>query len=135
AEAEVKAVAGSSYLGYLPLNDIMNRMASAAFLVLPSVCYEGFPRTLVEAFASGMPVIASRMGSMAELVVDGRTGLLFNPGDAADLASKISWAHAHPQEMMQMGQAAREEYEARYTPERNCAELIDIYRSAMAQSG
>ncbi|MDO9002628.1 MAG: glycosyltransferase family 4 protein [Aquabacterium sp.] len=134
-EAETKAVAGTSYLGFLPLDDIMARMASAAFLVLPSVCYEGFPRTLVEAFASGMPVIASRLGSMAELVADGRTGLLFNPGDAADLAAKIEWAHQHPQAMLLMGQAARKEYESRYTPEQNCAELIEIYRQAIAESG
>ncbi|CAH0351849.1 Phosphatidyl-myo-inositol mannosyltransferase [Aquabacterium sp. CECT 9606] len=134
-EAEAKAVAGAGYLGFLPLQDIMARMASAAFLVLPSVCYEGFPRTLVEAYASGTPVIASRLGSMAELVADGRTGLLFNPGDAEDLAAKIEWAQSHPQEMIRMGQAARQEYEARYTPERNCAELIEIYRAAMAQSG
>lgn len=134
-ESEAKLVAGSNYLGFLPLDDIMSRMASAAFLVLPSVCYEGFPRTLVEAFASGMPVIASRLGSMAELVAEGRTGLLFNPGDAADLAAKIEWAHAHPHDMLLMGHAARKEYESRYTPERNCAELIEIYRQAIAESG
>ncbi len=134
-EDEVRGVAGEAYLGFRPLPDIMARMAHAAFLVLPSVCYEGFPRTLVEAFASGMPVIASRLGSMAELVSDGRTGLLFEPGSAEDLAAKIRWAQAHPAEMLQMGQAARLEYEARYTPERNCAELIAIYRSAMAESG
>ncbi|MES2090650.1 MAG: glycosyltransferase family 1 protein, partial [Pseudomonadota bacterium] len=66
---------------------------------------------------------------------DGQTGLLFEPGNAADLAAKVCWANAHPQEMLRMGQAARAEYENRYTPERNCAELIEIYRSAMDQSG
>jgi glycosyltransferase involved in cell wall biosynthesis len=130
-EAETRAVAGGSYLGFLPLRDIMERMSAAAFLVLPSVCYEGFPRTLVEAFASGVPVIASRLGSMAELVSNGVTGLLFEPGNAADLVDKIQWANANPQEMLRMGQAARAEYEARYTPEKNCEELVGIYGQAI----
>ena len=133
-----EAVAGASgvdYLGFLPLAEIWGHLSTASYLVVPGVLYEGFPRTIVEAFASGVPVIASRLGSLAEVVTDGKTGLLFNPGDDEDLATKLAWAEAHPQEMIRMGQAAREEYEARYTPERNCAELIEIYRSAMAQSG
>ncbi|RZI86208.1 MAG: glycosyltransferase [Rubrivivax sp.] len=130
-EAETRQVAGDAYLGFLPLADIMSRLSGAAFLVLPSVCYEGFPRTLVEAFANGVPVIASRLGSMAELVTDGVTGLLFEPGNAADLATKVRWANEHPQEMLGMGQAARAEYEHRYTPERNCAELVEIYAQAI----
>lgn len=134
-ESEVRDVAGDAYAGFLPLDQIMARLSRSAFLVLPSICYEGFPRTLVEAFANGVPVIASRLGSMAELIADGQTGLLFEPGNAADLAAKVCWANAHPQEMLRMGQAARAEYERRYTPERNCAELIEIYQAAMGQSG
>ncbi len=130
-EAQVKAVAGEAYAGFLPLSEIMQRLTRASYLVLPSVCYEGFPRTLVEAFASGVPVIASRLGSMAELVADGRTGLLFNPGDAADFVAKLRWADAHPQEMARMGSAARAEYESRYSPEQNYRELISIYERAI----
>lgn len=131
----VAVASGMEYLGFLPLAEIWGQLATASYLVVPSVWYEGFPRTIVEAFASGVPVIASRLGSLAEVVTDGQTGLLFNPADDEDLAAKLAWADSHPQEMIRMGQAARQEYEARYTPERNCAELIEIYRSAMAQSG
>ncbi|MES2090651.1 MAG: glycosyltransferase, partial [Pseudomonadota bacterium] len=67
-ESEVRDVAGGAYAGFLPLDQIMARLSRSAFLVLPSICYEGFPRTLVEAFANGVPVIASRLGSMAELI-------------------------------------------------------------------
>lgn len=130
-ETQVQAIAGEAYVGFLPLGEIMQRLSRASYLVLPSVCYEGFPRTLVEAFASGVPVIASRLGSMAELVADGRTGLLFNPGDAADFAAKLQWADAHPQEMARMGAAARAEYESRYSPEQNYRELISIYERAI----
>ncbi|MDI1259305.1 glycosyltransferase family 4 protein [Aquabacterium sp.] len=131
----VTGASGVDYLGFLPLTEIWGHLSTASYMVVPSVWYEGFPRTIVEAFASGVPVIASRLGSLAEVVTDGKTGLLFNPGDDEDLAAKLAWAESHPQAMIRMGQAAREEYEARYTPERNCAELIEIYRSAMAQSG
>lgn len=130
-EAQVQAVAGQAFVGFLPLSEVMQRLAQASYLVLPSVCYEGFPRTLVEAFASGVPVIASRLGSMAELISDGRTGLLFNPGDAADFVAKLKWADAHPQEMARMGSAARAEYESRYSPDQNYRELISIYERAI----
>lgn len=107
-------------------------MSRAAFLVLPSACYEGFPRTLVEAYACGLPVIASRHGSLRELVHEGRTGLLFEPGDASGLAERIRWAQANPAAMLEMGRTARAEYEARYTPAHNVAELEGIYGRAIS---
>jgi glycosyltransferase involved in cell wall biosynthesis len=106
-------------------------MRSAAFRVIPSLCYESFPRSLVEAFACGLPVIASRLGSLAELVDDGRTGILFNPGDVTDLADKLEWARANPAAMARMGDAARAEYERKYTPANNYDRLIAIYRDAI----
>ena len=79
-----------------------------------------------------LPVIASRLGALVELVEEGVTGLLFEPGNAADLANKMRWAQANPERMAAMGAAARARYEAHYTAERNYAQLIDIYRDAMA---
>jgi glycosyltransferase involved in cell wall biosynthesis len=126
-----RATFGAGYLGYLPLPEIMDRMARARFLILPSVCYENSPRTIVEAFACGLPVIASRLGALSNIVNDGVTGLLFKPGDAQDLAATISWAQAHPAEMTLMGRAARAEYEREYTPQRNYKLLVDIYDDAI----
>jgi glycosyltransferase involved in cell wall biosynthesis len=68
---------------------------------------------------------------MAALIRDGETGLLFEPGNAADLATKLQWAQAHPERMGAMGRAARAEYEAHYTPEKNYAMLMDIYADAI----
>lgn len=129
-ESQVRAVVGQTYQGAQPLAVILSKMQSASYLVIPSVCYEGFPRTLVEAFASGLPVIASRHGSLAELIDEGHTGLLFEPGDSADLLAKLQWADAHPEAMRAMGQNARMAYEQSYTAERNYELLCSIYDQA-----
>lgn len=75
-------------------------------------------------------MIASRLGAMAEIVEEGRTGLLFEPGDAEDLAEKVAWAWAHPRELAEMGREARREYEQKYTAEKNYEMLMAIYERA-----
>ncbi len=99
------------------------------FLVWPSEgLYESFGLVAIEAFACGIPVIASRAGVMQEMVRDGETGLHFSSGDADDLATKVQWAWAHPQEMRKMGRNARLEYESKYTATRNYQLLLKIYQ-------
>lgn len=120
-------------VGHLGAERVREAIRSAAFLVMPSQWYEGFPVVIAEAFANGLPVIASRLGAMAELIGDGQTGLLFTPGDAADLADKVRWATAHAEEMRASGRRARQMYEAKYTPEVNYHLLIDIYKAAIAE--
>ena len=105
-------------------------MAGTAALVVPSICNETFGLVAIEAFACATPVLASRIGALADLVQDGITGLLFEPGDATDLAAKVRWAVSHPEQMRQMGIRARQQYERRYAPERNHAMLMDIYALA-----
>ncbi len=122
---------GVDLVGNRTTDQVLAEMASAVALVLPSIWYENFPRTLVEAFGAGLPVIASRIGSLAELVEHGQTGLLFNAGDAADLARTMVWAHEHPDEMATMGRNARARYESHYTPDINYRQLRAIYRDAI----
>jgi len=110
---------------------VVTLMKGARFLVFPSEWYEGFPMTLVEAFACGLPVIASRLGAMSEVIEDGRTGLHFNSGDHDDLAAKVAWLWSHPTEAEKMGREARAEFEAKYTAERNYQMLMEIYGSAL----
>ena len=125
---------GVAMLGALAPADVQREMRQARALVLPSIWYENFPRTLVEAFGAGLPVIASRLGAMAELVEPGVTGLLFEPGDPDELGRWLRWADAHPELMAQMGANARARFEALYTPETNYARLIEIYHSAMTEA-
>lgn len=131
-EAQVADALGDAFLGFRTRHDIMDRMRTASFLIVPSVCLEQLPTTILEAFACGLPVIASRVGPMGQIVEEHVTGLLFNPGDPADLAAKIAWSGAHPLEMQRMGRAARAEYEAKYTPSINYSMLLEIYHDAIA---
>jgi glycosyltransferase involved in cell wall biosynthesis len=114
-------------LGFQDRNSVFNLMNNSRFLVFPSEWYEGFPVAIAESFACGLPVIASRLGAMVELVTDGETGLLFEPGNAADLARKVQWLWSNPQESIRMGHNARKEYEDKYTPQRNYELLMSIY--------
>ena len=117
------------FVGGRDQQDVLSLIKGARFLVFPSEWYETFGRVAIEAFACGVPVVASRLGAMAEIVADGRTGLHFTPGDAADLAAKAEWAWTHPEEMREMGAEARREYERKYTAERNYERLMQIYEA------
>ena len=116
--------------GFLALPEVIALMRASLYMVVPSIWYENFPRTIVEAFSVGLPVIASRIGALAELIEDGVTGLLVEPGNAQDLASKMQWAHAHPEHMLAMGRQAHQRYCQRYAPDVNWAQLMNIYRDA-----
>jgi len=118
-------------LGRRAREEVFALMKEARFLVFPAECYENLPMAIAEAFATGLPVLASRLGAMAEIVEHGRTGLLFEPGNAEDLAAKVEWAWTHPKEKAEMGREARREYEQKYTAERNYEMLMEIYRRAM----
>jgi len=119
-------------LGYLGSEKLSQEMGAARFLVMPSLTYETFGMVIVEAFAHGLPVIASRQGAMAEIVEDGVTGLHFNPGDADDLAAKVRWMDSHPDECCTMGENARQVYEQKYTSERNYPLLLQLYKKVIA---
>jgi glycosyltransferase involved in cell wall biosynthesis len=86
---------------------------------------------IAEAFCQGLPVIASRLGAMAEIIEDGVTGLHFILGDKADLAAKVRWAADHPDDMRRMGANARRVYKQKYTPEANYRQLVAIYAQAI----
>jgi glycosyltransferase involved in cell wall biosynthesis len=117
--------------GHLPREGAIAAIRRAQFLIFPSLWYECFPLTLVEAFACGVPVIASQLGAMAELVDDGRTGMLFRAGESMDLAERIAWARCHARETDAMARACREEFLAKYTADKNFDQLMAIYNKVM----
>jgi len=119
-------------VGRLSNEELITLIKGAMFLVWPSEgYYETFGLVAIEAFACGVPVIASRLGSMSELVKDGKTGLLFEPGDEKDLAVKIKFLLNNPDECKRMGEEARREFENKYTAERNYRLLMEIYDNTL----
>jgi len=120
-------------LGALSKESVEHEMSRARALVVPSVWPEMFGVVVIEAFAQGTPVIASRIGALSSLVEHGVTGLLFDPGDANALCNAMRWAAANPDKMAEMGLRARQKYEESFSPERNYSQLLAIYQAAIGE--
>jgi len=132
-EAAVRDDRRISWLGRRTSQEVQQLMGAANCLVLPSICYENCPKTLLEAFSVGTPVIASRLGAMAEFVEHEQTGLHFTAGDANELAASIIRLTGEDRLRERMRQAARAEYEMHYTPQANYQMLMDIYQLASGE--
>lgn len=120
---------GVEYLGKKSQEEVAKLMQSALFLVVPSICYENFPRTIVEAFSNRLAVITANHGSMKEIVTNGETGLLFEAGSAADLREKIDTAISNPELLISMGNKCLSTYNEKYSPIINLNQLVGIYKS------
>jgi glycosyltransferase involved in cell wall biosynthesis len=131
----VRRVAGNiesiEYLGLLPWAETHEIMGRARALVFPSLCYEGMPRAIIEAFSRGTPAIAARAGSMAEMVRHRETGWLVDSGDCGALAGALSSVLAGSFEHTRIRAAARAEYERNYTADRQYGLLMDAYQRAI----
>lgn len=125
---------GIDYLGRQPRKTILSLMKDAMVLVFPSVWYEGFPMTIVEAYASGLPVIASNLGSMASIVRDKVTGLHFHAGESGDLISKVNWLLDNPSAVPDLRRNARLEFTSKYTAAQNYTQLIRIYNHVLGNT-
>jgi glycosyltransferase involved in cell wall biosynthesis len=119
-----------TWLGELPRQGILDAMKAATFLICPSTWYESFGLIIVEAFSTGLPVLASDIGALSELIEHERTGLLFKTGDAQDLVTKVQWASRHPDRLAAMRASARREFETRYMADTNYRTLMAIYEDA-----
>jgi len=115
------------YLGGMAPEAVYAQMASAQALVLPSICYENFPRTIVEAFACGLPVLASRLGALPDLVQEGVSGDLFEAGSASNLVDCIQRHATRSDKLIEMGMRARRCYEELWSPDVNYRRLMKIY--------
>ncbi|HAU66383.1 MAG: Glycosyltransferase [Candidatus Uhrbacteria bacterium GW2011_GWF2_39_13] len=79
--------------GFVSLNHLIRLLQAADAVVIPSICYENSPTVIYESFLVGVPVIASRIGGIPELIEEGVTGLLVKPGDTRELASAMETIH------------------------------------------
>ncbi|MBD1395616.1 glycosyltransferase family 4 protein [Pontibacter sp. JH31] len=119
------------YLGFQNRAQILALLKKAKGLIFSSEWLETFGMTIVEAFSTGTPVIAAKIGGAEQLVEDGLNGLHYTPGHAAELADKVQQLVQEPKLALRLGNAARQSYEARYTPEANYHMLLSIYEDAM----
>jgi glycosyltransferase involved in cell wall biosynthesis len=114
--------------------EVPELMERARAVMVPSVSHEGAGRVVLEAYASGVPVLASRAGGLPEVVEDGKTGLLLPPGDPQrwSNAAKILLDDAVS---TRMGRAGRLLWRRRYTPQHGLSNLESAYRSALRRAG
>ncbi len=122
------------WLGFQSPERVLEIVGSASFLVLPSLWYEGLPKIIVEAFSKGTPVVASNLGAMTELIDQGRTGLLFTPGDSASLIESVAKLSHDWDVLARMRVAARQEFEQKFTPEANYQILMAAYTRVLGAS-
>lgn len=118
------------YLGSLNKTAVYQQMQSCTALIFPSTWYEGMPLTIIESFACGTPVIASRLGAMASMVTDGHNGIHFDVNDNEGLAKAAEhWNSLSQPEKKWYEKNALETYAEYYTPQKNLHDLIGIYKS------
>lgn len=120
-----------SFLGYLNSSEVQKQLATARLLVLPSLSFEGFPMAIPEAFALGVPVAASNIGAIPSIIKDNENGILFKPGDSSTLYRAVKEIWDRSSWLSSLGQAARQEYDRKYTAEANYEILMEIYQKAM----
>ena len=114
---------------------VMHAIAKAKVLIIPSEWYEGFPMVIAESFACGTPVLASRIGSMEELIDEGKTGRKFTAGDPDDLAKQLQSMLKDSETLGRMREKSREYFETHLTEERNYTQLMRIYSDVLAGQG
>ncbi|HZQ22921.1 MAG TPA: glycosyltransferase [Terriglobales bacterium] len=115
------------FAGHLEGAELYERIGASCFTLMPSHAYETFGKTILESYAHGRAVIASDLGPRRELIVHGRTGLLFEAGKVEQLAAAISLLHSNPEAATKMGSAGRELVRLRHTPEHHYNTLVQLY--------
>ena len=132
--AQSKDQRSVEFLGRRSHDEVIAEMKRAGALIIPSLWYEAFPHTILEASACGVPIIASRLGTLPDVIDDGVTGLLFEPGNPADLRQKIDKLFARGDSSalgVRLGTAAREKFLGQYTADHAYELLTEIYSDAI----
>ncbi len=119
------------FRGWLDHHDVLERIKSATVLAVPSRWFEGFPMIVPEAFSTGTPIIASRIGSLAEIVEDGISGITRESDNHQSWREAIQLMLDDPRLARSLGHGARLVFEEKYTSQHNLRRLIEIYSYAI----
>lgn len=117
------------FLGHVSDEELLERYQHASVVVIPSH-YEGLPTVLLEAMACGTPCVATSVGGSAEVVDDGKNGVLLEPGRPSKLGAAIARLLENPERRAKLGAAARETVEERFTWETLTGTYVGLYREA-----
>lgn len=129
ASARGKNCSNITVTGPLQHNKLSAILANAKALILPSQCYETFGMVIIEAYAHSVPALAGRISGFPDLILPGKTGLLFTYNSAASLKECIiQFEHQH---QPAWNEAAQHEYKTKYSPEVNYRMLINIYHNSL----
>ncbi len=131
---ETKAEGRVVFSGALPPDKVLDKIKTARAVVMPSRWYEGFPMVVLEAMASATPVIASRIGSLAEIIQDGETGFLVDPFDPDAWKQKLSVVMNDAEGAARVGQQARQHFLTHCTNAAMLGKLLVIYREATGRA-
>ena len=126
-------LANVEFAGHLRGAELDRAIANSRFTVLPSHAYETLGKTILESYAAGRTVIATDLGSRRELIVEGKTGLLYRTGDVEQLASAIQFLTSRPGLADAMGREGRERVRLNYTPMAHYHALIDLYERLLGE--
>jgi len=129
----LRAEGGAEFLGQLSPEKVAQRLNQARAVVVPSLCLESFGMSALDAMAAGLPVVASRIGAIPELVRDGVDGILVSPGDPSVLADAMAHLDGHPEYARHLGTSGRTAVGSRFSPEQHLAKLLECYRLAGAE--
>jgi len=128
-----KDVKNVELLGYMSGQNLKEEIQRCMFTVIPSEWYENNPRSVIESFALGKPVIGARIGGIPELVRDNDTGLTFESGNVNDLRTQISKLVNNPADIERMGRNARRFVEEELNPDKHYDGLMKIYQYAIGK--
>ena len=120
-----------SFVGFQTKTEVLRLIGEAVLQVIPSECYENFPLVVLEAFACGTPVLASRLGSLDEIVEEGISGYKFEPSNPHDLADKVHQLTAVPDRLLSLRNAVRQMLLNHYSADANFTRLMEIYNGVL----
>ena len=120
-----------SLLGFKHTRELQKLISHSICTITPSQWYETFGLTLIESFAHGRPVIASRIGGMTEIVTDGIDGHLVHPGDVEQLRERMLWMAEHLTQAREMGLAGRRKVETHFDSKNHYQKLISVYQKVL----
>lgn len=115
------------WLGHKSKEEVYGLLRGADLKIMASRWYEGFPLVLLESFACSTAALVPRIGGLPDIVSNGQTGLVFEPGDISDLRLKVKEAIRDREALIQMGLNAQQQYLYRFTKEQNYQYLVNIY--------